>query len=54
MSGEATVGQSERRLRCAGCGGRRVQIQIAADPRPPEDMQRDGPLPETHAGLPRR
>jgi hypothetical protein len=48
-SGEATVGQLERRLRCSACGGRRVLITIAADPRPAEVMRRDGPLPETRA-----
>jgi hypothetical protein len=53
-SGEATVGQLARRLRCIGCCGRRVQIQIASDPRPAEIMRRDGPLPQTRAGLPRR
>jgi hypothetical protein len=52
-SGKVTVGQLERRPRCSGCGGRRVQIQIAADPRPPEVRDRDGPLPETRAD-PRR
>jgi hypothetical protein len=52
-SGEATVGQLARRLRCTGCSGRRVQIHIAADPRPPDVIQRDGPLPQTRAD-PRR
>jgi hypothetical protein len=31
-SGDATVGQLKRRLRCTGCGGRRVLVQIAAAP----------------------
>jgi hypothetical protein len=35
------------------CGRRNVQITIAADPRPPKVMQRDGPLPQTRAD-PRR
>jgi hypothetical protein len=49
-SGDATVGQLERRLRC---GGRRVQITIAADCPPPEVIKRDGPPPQTRAD-PRR
>jgi hypothetical protein len=53
-SGEAAAGQFARRLRCTGRGGRRVQVQIAADPRPPEVRDRDGPLPQTRAGLPPR
>jgi hypothetical protein len=53
-SGEATAGQLQRRLRCSGCGGRRVYIQIAADPRPPEIRVRDGPLPQTRADPRRR
>jgi hypothetical protein len=52
-SGDATVGQLERRLRGTGCGGRRVLIRVAADPRPAEVMRRDGPLPQTRAD-PRR
>jgi hypothetical protein len=52
-SGEATVGQLERRLRCSACGGRRVLITIAADYRPAVVMRRDRPLPETRAD-PRR
>jgi hypothetical protein len=51
-SGEATVGQLARRLRRAGCGGRRVPIHVAAAPRPAEVRCRDGPLPETRAGPP--
>jgi hypothetical protein len=42
-SGEASVGQL----------GRRVQIHIAADTRPPEVRNREGPLPQTR-GDPRR
>jgi hypothetical protein len=48
-SGEATVGQLERRLRCTGCGGRRVLLHVAANPRPPDIRGRDGPLPQTRA-----
>jgi hypothetical protein len=53
-SGEATVGQLARRLQCGRCGGRRVGITIAADRRPPEVIQRDGPPPETRADPRRR
>jgi hypothetical protein len=53
-TGEATVGQLERRLRCSRCGGRHVQITIAADCRPPEVIKRDGPPPESRADLRRR
>jgi hypothetical protein len=49
LGGEATVGELAWRLRCMGCGGRRVLIQIAADPRPAETQRRDGPRPETRA-----
>jgi hypothetical protein len=50
-SGDATVGQLARRLRCAACGGRQVYVQIATDPRPPEVREREGPRPETRAML---
>jgi hypothetical protein len=53
-SGEATVGQLARRLRCRRCGGRRVGITIASDCRPPEVIKRDGPPPETRADPRRR
>jgi hypothetical protein len=33
LGGEATVGDVAKRLRCTGCGGRWVTVQIAADPR---------------------
>jgi hypothetical protein len=52
-TGEATVGQLARRLRCSTCGGRKVRITIAADSRSAETQRREGPLPETRAGLPR-
>jgi hypothetical protein len=52
-SGDATVGQLERRLRCSRCGGRRVGITIASDHRPPKVIKRDGPPPQTRAD-PRR
>jgi hypothetical protein len=54
-SGEATVGQLARRLRCSQCGGQAMgQITIASDHRPPEVMHRDGPPPETRADPRRR
>jgi hypothetical protein len=53
-SGEATAGQLARRLRCRRCGGRRAQITIAADCRPPEVIKRGGPPPETRADPRRR
>ena len=54
LGGEATVGELTTRLRCTGCGGRRVTIQVATDPRPAETQRRDGPRPETRAGPRRR
>ena len=41
-SGEATVGELARRLRCTGCGARRIQITVAVDSRPAEMRQREG------------
>jgi hypothetical protein len=52
--GEATVGMLERRLRCGRCGGRRVEIILASDHRPPDVIRRDGPLPESRADPRRR
>jgi hypothetical protein len=49
-NGAGGHGRYPDRLRC---GRRNVQITIAADPRPPKVMQRDGPLPQTRAD-PRR
>ena len=49
---EATVRQLETRLRCSRCGGRRVSIVVAHDTRPPIVRGRDGPAPQTQAGLP--
>jgi hypothetical protein len=53
-SPEATVGALARRLRCRGCGERRILVQIASDPRPLEVREREGRAPETRATLPRR
>jgi hypothetical protein len=50
-SGEATVAELERRLRCSRCGNRQVGIVIQPDTRPPEMREREGPRPETRAGL---
>lgn len=51
-SGEATVGDLERRLRCSRCGNRQVGIVIQPDTRSQETREREGPAPETRAGLP--
>jgi hypothetical protein len=50
-SGEATVGELERRLRCSQCGNRQVGITVQPDTRPPEVREREGPRPETWAGM---
>ena len=52
LGGGATVGDLARRLRCTGCGGRRVVVHIAVDSRTAETQRREGPLPEVSAGLP--
>lgn len=49
----ATVGWLNRRLRCSSCGNRRVSVTICPDVRSAEAQQRDGPLPETRAGVER-
>jgi hypothetical protein len=49
---EATVRQLARRLRCSRCGNRQVGIVLQPDTRPPEMREREGPRPETRAGLP--
>jgi len=51
-SGEATVGELGRRLRCSRCGNRQVGIVLQPDTRPPEMRASEGPRPETRAGLP--
>ncbi len=45
-SGDLTVGQLARRLRCTECGSRGFGLSIAPDPRPPETRQREGLLPQ--------
>src|SRR4051812_8617050 len=52
MGPEVTVRQLARRLRCSRCGGRQVGIVLQPDTRPPEVREREGPRPETRAGLP--
>jgi hypothetical protein len=51
-SGEATVGELERRLRCSGCGNRQVGVMVRPDTRAAEAIERNGSAPETQAGLP--
>jgi hypothetical protein len=42
-SGEATVGELGRRLRCSRCGNRQVSIVLQPDTRPPAVRESDGP-----------
>jgi hypothetical protein len=51
-TGEATVRHLEQRLRCSRCGNRQVGVTVHPDTRPHEMQERDGPAPETRAGLP--
>ena len=51
-SGEATVGELEQRLRCSQCGNRQIGVTAQPDTRTAEAIERDGPAPETQAGLP--
>jgi hypothetical protein len=50
-SGEATVGELERRLRCSRCNNRQVGVMVQPDTRLHETQKCDGPRPETRAGL---
>ena len=52
MGPDATVRQLARRLRCSRCGNRRVGVTVHPDVRPAEAQAREGPRPETRAGLP--
>jgi hypothetical protein len=45
------VGELARRLRCSRCGNRQVGVTVHPDTRPHEMQERDGPAPETRAGL---
>jgi hypothetical protein len=49
-SGDATVGDVARRLKCRECGAS-MQVQIAVDPRPEWVRKQKGLAPETRAGL---
>ena len=49
---DATVRQLARRLRCSRCGNRQVGVTVHPDVRPAEMQEREGPRPETRAGLP--
>jgi hypothetical protein len=51
-TGEATVRQLAQRLRCSRCGNRQVGVTVHPDTRPHEMQERDGPRPETRAGMP--
>ena len=51
-SGEATVGELGRRLRCSRCGKRQIGVTVQPDTRTAEAIERNGPAPETRAGLP--
>lgn len=50
-SGDATVGQLARRLRCAACGGRRIGVVVVTDSRPPWVRERDGVDPRARAAF---
>jgi hypothetical protein len=50
-TGEATVRQLERRLRCSRCGNRQIGVTVQPDTRTAEAIERDGPAPETRAGF---
>ena len=50
-SGEATVGELERHLRCDRCANRQIGVTVQPDTRPHEMRKRDGPAWETRAGL---
>ena len=49
-SGEATVGELGRRLRCSQCGNRQIGVTVQPDTRTAEVIERDGPAPETQLG----
>jgi hypothetical protein len=51
-SANATVGQLERRLKCSRCGNRQIGITVQPDTRTAGAIERNGPAPETRAGLP--
>jgi len=41
-----------RRLRCSRCGKRQIGVTVQPDTRRAEAIERNGPAPETRAGLP--
>ena len=51
-SGEATVGELERRLKCRQCGNRQIGVTAQPDTRTAEAIERNGPAAETRARLP--
>jgi hypothetical protein len=51
-SEEATVGELERHLRCSRCGNQQIGITVQPDTRTAGAIERNGPAPETRAGLP--
>jgi hypothetical protein len=50
-SGEATLEELEQRLRCSQCGNRQIGVTVQPDTRTAEVIERDGPAPETRAGV---
>ena len=51
-SGEATVGELERRLNCSRCGNRQIGVTVQPDTRTAEVIERDGPAPEESQEFP--
>jgi hypothetical protein len=51
-SNEATIGELGQRLRCSRCGNRQIGVTVQPDTRTAEAIERNGPAPETRAGLP--
>jgi hypothetical protein len=45
-------GELGRCLRCSRCGNRQIGVTVQPDTRTAEAIERDGPAPETRAGLP--
>ena len=49
-TGEATVGDLGRRLRCSRCSNRQIGVTVQPDTRTAEVIERDGPAPEAQLG----
>ena len=49
-TGEATVGDLRRRLRCGKCGGRRISVVVRSDPRPAWARKPERPMLVSTAG----